>query len=76
GFLRREKAWLKELKNLDKVKLAKIDYFQIPSLSEEVREKLNKFKPESLGEAFRISGITPVAILTVYNFIKKKQKHR
>ncbi|MCF7873171.1 MAG: tRNA uridine-5-carboxymethylaminomethyl(34) synthesis enzyme MnmG, partial [Candidatus Omnitrophica bacterium] len=45
GFLRREKAWLKELKNLDKVKLAKIDYFQIPSLSEEVREKLNKFKP-------------------------------
>jgi tRNA uridine 5-carboxymethylaminomethyl modification enzyme len=76
GFLRREKAWLKELKNLDKVKLAKIDYFQIPSLSEEVREKLNKFKPESLGEAFRISGITPAAILTVYNFIKKKQKHR
>lgn len=74
GFLRREKAWLKELKNLDKVKLAKIDYFQIPSLSEEVREKLNKFKPESLGEAFRISGITPAAILTVYNFIKKRKK--
>ncbi|MCF7886787.1 MAG: tRNA uridine-5-carboxymethylaminomethyl(34) synthesis enzyme MnmG [Candidatus Omnitrophica bacterium] len=74
GFLRREKAWLKELKNLDKVKLAKIDYFQIPSLSKEVREKLNKFKPESLGEAFRISGITPAAILTVYNFIKKRRK--
>ncbi|MFO8052406.1 MAG: tRNA uridine-5-carboxymethylaminomethyl(34) synthesis enzyme MnmG [Candidatus Omnitrophota bacterium] len=74
GFLRREKAWLKEFKNLDKVKLAKIDYFQIPSLSKEVREKLNKFKPESLGEAFRISGITPAAILTVYNFIKKRKK--
>ncbi|MCF7870012.1 MAG: tRNA uridine-5-carboxymethylaminomethyl(34) synthesis enzyme MnmG [Candidatus Omnitrophica bacterium] len=74
GFLRREKAWLKELKNLDKVKLAKIDYFQIPSLSKEVREKLSKFKPESLGEAFRISGITPAAILTVYNFIKKSKK--
>jgi tRNA uridine 5-carboxymethylaminomethyl modification enzyme len=76
GFLRREKAWLRELKNLDKVKLAKIDYFQIPSLSQEVREKLNKFKPESLGEAFRISGITPAAVLTVYNFIKKRKKHR
>ncbi|MCF7871165.1 MAG: tRNA uridine-5-carboxymethylaminomethyl(34) synthesis enzyme MnmG [Candidatus Omnitrophica bacterium] len=74
GFLRREKAWLKELKNLDKIKLPKIDYYQINSLSKEVREKLSKFRPESLGEAFRISGITPAAILTIYNFIKRKQK--
>ncbi|MCF7874767.1 MAG: tRNA uridine-5-carboxymethylaminomethyl(34) synthesis enzyme MnmG [Candidatus Omnitrophica bacterium] len=76
GFLRREKTWLKELKNLDKIKLAKVDYSQIDSLSKEVREKLIKFRPGSLGEAFRISGITPAAILTIYNFIKRKQKHR
>ncbi|MCF7873970.1 MAG: tRNA uridine-5-carboxymethylaminomethyl(34) synthesis enzyme MnmG [Candidatus Omnitrophica bacterium] len=74
GFLKREKAWLKELKNLDKIKIARIDYFQIPSLSKEVREKLNKFKPKTLGQAFRISGITPAAVLTVYNFIKKRKK--
>lgn len=76
GFLKREKVWLRELKNLDKVKMPKIDFAQIPSLSREVIEKLNKFKPGSLGEAFRISGITPAAILTVYNFIKRKQKHK
>ncbi len=74
GFLKREKVWLRELKNLDKVKMPKIDFAQIPSLSKEVTEKLNKFKPDSLGEAFAISGITPAAILTVYNFIKSKQK--
>jgi tRNA uridine 5-carboxymethylaminomethyl modification enzyme len=74
GFLRREKTWIKELKNLDKIKLAKVDYSQIDSLSKEVREKLIKFRPGSLGEAFRISGITPAAILTIYNFIKRKQK--
>jgi len=73
GFLKREQIWLKELKNLDKIKLPKIDFSKIPSLSKEVVEKLNKFKPDNLGEALRMSGITPAAILTVYNFIKKNR---
>lgn len=74
GFLSREKIWLKELKNLDRIKMPKVDYSKIPSLSQEVVEKLNKFKPVSLGESFRISGITPAAILTIHNFIKQQQK--
>lgn len=76
GFLKREQIWLKELKNLDRVNLPKIDFSKIPSLSKEVVEKLNKFKPANLGEALRISGITPAAILTVYNFIKKSKKQQ
>lgn len=72
GFVKREQIWLKELKNLDKIKMPKIDFSKIPSLSKEVVEKLNKFKPDNLGEALRISGITPAAILTVYNFIKRR----
>jgi tRNA uridine 5-carboxymethylaminomethyl modification enzyme len=71
GFIKREQIWLKELKNLDRIKIPKIDFSKIPSLSKEVIEKLSKFKPANLGEALRISGITPAAILTVYNFIKK-----
>jgi tRNA U34 5-carboxymethylaminomethyl modifying enzyme MnmG/GidA len=39
-----------------------------------VIEKLQKFAPASLAEALAISGITPAAILTVYNFIKKGRK--
>jgi len=74
GFLRRELVWQKELKNLDKIKIPKVDYGEVPSLSREVAEKLTKFKPGSLGQALRISGITPAAILSVYNFIKKKKK--
>jgi len=76
GFLRRELVWQKELKNLDKIKIPKVDYKKVPSLSGEVIEKLTKFKPSSLGQALKISGITPAAILSIFNFIKKKKKVR
>ncbi|MFH1504478.1 MAG: tRNA uridine-5-carboxymethylaminomethyl(34) synthesis enzyme MnmG [Candidatus Omnitrophota bacterium] len=72
GFLRREQSWLKELRNIDKIKIPKIDFFQVPSLSREVQEKLEKFKPKTLAQALKISGITPAAILNIYNFIKRR----
>ncbi len=74
GFLQREKIWLKELKNLDKIKIPKIDYSKVSSLSKEVIYKLEKFKPSTLGEALGISGITPAAILSIYGFIRKRKK--
>ncbi|MFH1519253.1 MAG: tRNA uridine-5-carboxymethylaminomethyl(34) synthesis enzyme MnmG [Candidatus Omnitrophota bacterium] len=74
GFLRRELAWQKELKNLDKIKIPKVDYSKVPSLSVEVAEKLQKFKPDTLAQALKISGVTPAAILSVYNFIKKNKR--
>ncbi|MCM8819168.1 MAG: tRNA uridine-5-carboxymethylaminomethyl(34) synthesis enzyme MnmG [Candidatus Omnitrophica bacterium] len=74
GFIKREEAWFKELKNFDKIKIEKIDFSKIPSLSREVLEKLNKFKPKTLREALDISGITPAAIATIYNFIKRNKK--
>lgn len=74
GFLKRELNWLKEMKNLDKVKIPKIDYAKIPSLSTEMIERLRECKPVSLGQALRISGVTPAAIFNVYTFIKKKKK--
>jgi len=76
GFLRRELVWQKELKNLDKIKIPKVDYSKVPSLSREVAEKLTKFEPSSLGQALKISGITPAAILSVYHFIRKEKKPR
>ena len=74
SFLKREFAWQKELKNLDKIKIPKIDYSKVPSLSKEVAEKMKKFKPSTLGQALKISGITPAAILNIFNFIKKMKK--
>ncbi|MFH1772189.1 MAG: tRNA uridine-5-carboxymethylaminomethyl(34) synthesis enzyme MnmG [Candidatus Omnitrophota bacterium] len=74
GFLRREDVWNRELKNLEKVKVPPFDFLKIPSLSKEVREKLDKFKPKTLKDALDISGITPAAILALYSHIKKNRQ--
>lgn len=73
GFLKREKIWLKELKNIDKIKIPKIDYSSLHSLSREIKEKLEKFQPTTLAQALNISGVTPAAVLHIYNVIKKQR---
>jgi len=47
------------------------DYSQMNSLSSEVREKLQKNKPETVGQAGRIPGVTPAAISLLLVFLKK-----
>ncbi|MBU2044186.1 MAG: tRNA uridine-5-carboxymethylaminomethyl(34) synthesis enzyme MnmG [Candidatus Omnitrophica bacterium] len=73
GFIIRELGWSRELKRFDKIKMPMVDYSKIPSLSKEIVEKLKVFKPKTLGQALKISGVTPAAILTIYNLVKKKQ---
>jgi tRNA uridine 5-carboxymethylaminomethyl modification enzyme len=50
---------------------ADLDYAQVTALSHEVRQKLNKHRPETLGQASRISGITPAAISLLLIHLKK-----
>ena len=76
GFLRRENVWLGELNNLERIKIPKMNFAKVPSLSKEIIDKLNKFKPTTLAEALRISGVTPAAILNVYTFINKNKKRK
>ncbi|MDD5429215.1 MAG: tRNA uridine-5-carboxymethylaminomethyl(34) synthesis enzyme MnmG [Candidatus Omnitrophica bacterium] len=76
GFLKRECAWVRELENLNKVKMTKIDYSKVSSLSKEIIEKLKKFQPVTLGEALQISGVTPAAILNILHFIKGKKSKK
>ena len=76
GFLHREQIWLRELKNLDRIKIPPMDFSVVPSLSREAVEKLKKFKPKTLGEALKISGMTPAAILNIYTFMKKKRSEK
>ncbi|MED6286389.1 hypothetical protein CHARACLAT_005444 [Characodon lateralis] len=47
-----------------------IDYFTLPvSLSQEVREILNRFQPSTLGAATRLEGMTPAAVVTLFNYV-------
>jgi len=49
-----------------------IDYYQIPGLSTEIREKLTRVRPASIGQAQRISGVTPAAIFALTVYLDKK----
>lgn len=58
----------KMIKDESKMLPADIDYNKIPNLASEARQKLNKVRPLSLGQAIRISGVNPadISILTIY----------
>ncbi len=63
GYIEREKNHVKRFKEMEGKKIpVAFNYDQVPSLSNEVRQKLNRFQPVSLGQASRISGVTPAAI--------------
>ena len=69
GYLEKEVEQANKMKRLENIKLGTtLDYHQINSLSIEAREKLNKHRPETLGQASRISGISPsdISILMVH----------
>lgn len=63
GYISRYETQIRKMSHYDKVKIPlDLEYSQMESLSSEVKEKLEKFRPETLGQALRIPGITPAAI--------------
>lgn len=69
GYIDRQNHEIAERKDIETMKLpADIDYAKVKGLSAEVQQKLNAHKPETLGQASRIQGITPasVALLMVH----------
>lgn len=73
GYIKRETSKVKSTKSLDAVSIPdKFDYKNIVGLSNEVVEKLNKFSPENLGQASRISGMTPAAIQILKIYLQKR----
>ncbi|MCM8800194.1 MAG: tRNA uridine-5-carboxymethylaminomethyl(34) synthesis enzyme MnmG, partial [Candidatus Omnitrophica bacterium] len=72
GFIQRQLKEVERFKNLEKIKIPlNLDYNKIPGLSREIKEKLAKFKPINLGQASRISGVTPAAISILWVYLKK-----
>lgn len=69
GYIDKEKEMADKLHRLENVRLnPDFDYFSLTALSYEAREKLSKHKPTSLGEASRISGISPsdISVLAIF----------
>ncbi|MDD5680629.1 MAG: tRNA uridine-5-carboxymethylaminomethyl(34) synthesis enzyme MnmG [Candidatus Omnitrophica bacterium] len=63
GYIRRELANVQKFEKIDRIKIPeKFDYSSVKGLSNEIKEKLERTRPYSLGQASRISGVTPVAI--------------
>ena len=63
GYIKLEEAQVEKFKKLENKKLPKeIDYSELSGLRIEARQKLNKIKPESVGQASRISGVSPADI--------------
>jgi len=72
GFIDRQLKEVEKFKNLEKIKLpVSINYDDVRGLSKEIKEKLAKFRPLSLGQASRISGVTPAAVSILMVYLRK-----
>ncbi|OAV45775.1 tRNA uridine-5-carboxymethylaminomethyl(34) synthesis enzyme MnmG [Lewinella sp. 4G2] len=69
GYIEREKVAVDKMNRLEGIKLgSSFDYETLSALSKEARQKLNKLKPRTIGQASRISGVSPadVSVLLVH----------
>ncbi|MDD5410995.1 MAG: tRNA uridine-5-carboxymethylaminomethyl(34) synthesis enzyme MnmG [Methylobacter sp.] len=73
GYIDRQQTEIDRALRYDHLRFPEIiDYSGVPGLSNEVSEKLKKQRPETLGQASRIPGITPAAISLLLVYLKKK----
>lgn len=73
GYIKRQQVKVDEMRRLEVKKIpADIDYDDVYSLRLEAREKLKKVRPESVGQASRISGVSPSDISVLLIYLSKK----
>ncbi len=72
GYIDRQKDEVERAAHYENLRLpAELDYMQVSALSIEARQRLNKYRPETLGQASRLSGITPATISLLLIHLKK-----
>ncbi|MGB0893837.1 MAG: tRNA uridine-5-carboxymethylaminomethyl(34) synthesis enzyme MnmG [Parashewanella sp.] len=73
GYIQRQQQEIEKAVRNEKTQLPlTLDYQEVPGLSNEVIAKLNESKPETIGQASRISGVTPAAISILLVHLKKR----
>jgi len=74
GYIKRQQAQINEMRRLEGKKLPEsIDYTKITNLRLEAQEKLNKVRPESIGQASRIDGVSPADISVLLIYLEKER---
>ena len=72
GYIDRQNEEIDSRRNIETLKLPEdIDYAKVKGLSAEVQQKLNQHKPETVGQASRISGVTPAAVALLMVHLKR-----
>ncbi|MCD7863538.1 MAG: tRNA uridine-5-carboxymethylaminomethyl(34) synthesis enzyme MnmG [Lachnospiraceae bacterium] len=76
GYLERQNRQVEQFKKMEKKKIPPdFDYDQVPSLRIEARQKLKKFLPVNIGQASRISGVSPADISVLLVYMEAGRKH-
>jgi tRNA uridine 5-carboxymethylaminomethyl modification enzyme len=74
-FIQRQLVWIQRMEKIDRIKVPDgIDYKLIHGLSSEIKEKLSWTRPANLGQASRISGVTPAAISILMVYLEKLRR--
>ncbi|MFA5501001.1 MAG: tRNA uridine-5-carboxymethylaminomethyl(34) synthesis enzyme MnmG, partial [Candidatus Omnitrophota bacterium] len=77
GFIKRQFSDIGRLDKLERIKLSKdLDYKKIHGLSSEIKEKLSAIRPLNLGQAARISGVTPAAVSILMVWLEKVRREK
>ena len=75
GYIKRQRADIEEARRLERKRLPQdVDYSTIQGLRLEAGEKLNKVKPENIGQAGRISGVSPADISVLLIWLASKER--
>ncbi len=75
GYIKRQQREIEKLKRIEAMKISSnLNYALLSGLSKEIKEKLKIYKPRTLGEAYRISGVTPAAIAILMAYLSKKSQ--
>lgn len=77
GYIRRHQEQVEKLRTMEGLRIPEdMDYSSIPGLSTEVKEKLERVRPKTLGQASRIPGITPAALMLLEVYIKREREQK
>ena len=77
GYIQRQHKEIEKFKHLERMRIPDdVDYSQVHGLSNELREKLSAVRPTSMGQASRISGMTPAALSVLMIMLRGAKKNR